>query len=83
MDATHWLNPSAARLLLKTFGKGTVPEYVNKKSYFSTFFTVRFKQPDVPVVGIRHMSRFKPDIGLIQQAWGKNVDFQAYQLVVI
>lgn len=64
---------SAARLLLTTFAKGEKPEYVSKKnSYYSTFcFTARFKQLDVPVVGIRHMSRFKPDVRLIQQAWDK------------
>ncbi len=63
---------SAARLLLKAFGDGDEPEYISRNSYYSTFgFTARFKQFDVPVVGIRHMSRFKPDVQLIKQAWEK------------
>jgi hypothetical protein len=63
---------SAARLLLKTFGDVDEPEYISRNSYYSTFgFTARFKQFDVPVVGIRHMSRFKPDVQLIKQAWEK------------
>lgn len=63
---------SAARLLLTTFGGGNEPEYISRDRYYSTFcFMARFQQCDVPVVGIRHMSRFKPDVQLIKQAWDK------------
>jgi hypothetical protein len=65
---------SAARLLLKTFGNGDEPEYISRNRYYSTFcFTARFKQFDVPVVGIRHMSRFKPNVQYIREAWEKTL----------
>ncbi|MBU9824909.1 hypothetical protein [Rahnella perminowiae] len=61
---------SAARLMSDHFGKGGKPQYVNQSSYYSTFsFMARFKLSDVPVIGIRHMSRFKPDLQLIRKAW--------------
>ncbi|WP_238483477.1 hypothetical protein [Rahnella perminowiae] len=61
---------SAARLMSDHFGKGCKPQYVNQSSYYSTFsFMARFKLSDVPVIGIRHMSRFKPDLQLIRKAW--------------
>ncbi len=61
---------SAARLMLHHFGKDGKPEYVSQNRYYSTFcFTAHFKHFNVPVIGIRHMSRFKPDVQLIQKAW--------------
>lgn len=61
---------SSARLLLHAFGNGQKPQFVNSSAYYSTYsFKARFHDLEVPVVGIRHMSRFKPDINLIKQAW--------------
>ncbi|MDU6410898.1 MAG: hypothetical protein E6560_08025 [Yersiniaceae bacterium] len=61
---------SSGRLLLHAFGEGQKPQFVNSSAYYSTYsFKARFGEFEVPVVGIRHMSRFKPDVNLIQQAW--------------
>jgi hypothetical protein len=37
------------------------------------YFMTGFKQFGVPVVAIRRMSRFRPDVRLIKQAWGANI----------
>ncbi|MBO2006687.1 hypothetical protein J4732_05725 [Serratia marcescens] len=61
------MNSLSSSLAFKAFGDGDEPEYISQDLYYSTFcFTARFKQL-MPVVGIRHMSRFKPDVQLIKK----------------
>ncbi|UYP72646.1 hypothetical protein [Pantoea dispersa] len=60
---------SAASLLLKHFGDKDTLMYSHPKGYFTTFgFVGRFNDKSVPVVCVRHMSRFKPQEEYIKAA---------------
>lgn len=63
-------SPSAAKILWERFGDGEPLDHVNSSSYGATFgFTATIGSRKVPVVGIRHMSRFVPNTDAIQLAW--------------
>lgn len=60
---------SAASLLLKHFGDKNTLKYSHPKGYYTTFaFLARFKDRSIPVICIRHMSRFKPQEEYIKAA---------------
>ena len=62
--------PSAARILWEAFGDGDELDHVDTSSYRATYgFTANIEGRKVPVVGIRHMSRFAPNIEGIKLAW--------------
>lgn len=62
--------PSAAKMLWERFGNGAALDHVDSSSYRATYgFTATFDSRKVPVVGIRHMSRFVPSIEAIKRAW--------------
>lgn len=63
-------SPSAAKILWETFGNGEALDHVDSSSYRATYgFTATVGSRKVPVVGIRHMSRFVPSIEAIKLAW--------------
>lgn len=63
-------SPSAAKILWETFGSGEALDHVDSSSYRATYgFTATIGSRKVPVVGIRHMSRFVPSIEAIKLAW--------------
>lgn len=65
---------SAARILLNSFGNGDTPDYVSVDPYYSTYgFTSTFGDSKIPVVGIRHLSRFKSANELIKLAWQRQL----------
>lgn len=57
-------------MLWERLGKGEALDHVDSSSYRATYgFTATFGSRKVPVVGIRHMSRFVPSIEAIKRAW--------------
>lgn len=63
-------SPSAAKILWERFGNGQPLDHVNTSSYYATYgFTATIGERKVPVVGIRHMSRFLPNTEAIKLAW--------------
>lgn len=63
-------SPSAAKILWETFGSGEALDHIDSSSYRATYgFTATIGSRKVPVVGIRHMSRFVPSIEAIKLAW--------------
>lgn len=63
-------SPSAARILWERFGNGEALDHVDVSSYRATYgFTATIGSRKIPVVGIRHMSRFEPSIEAIKLAW--------------
>ena len=61
---------SATKILLDTFGLKDTFHEEQSSSYYTTYsFLARFGDLHVPVVGIRHMSRFKPKTDLVKSAW--------------
>lgn len=60
---------SAASLLLKHFGEAGTLKYSHPKGYYTTYaFYAKFHSQRVPVVCVRHMSRFKPHEEYIKSA---------------
>lgn len=60
---------SAASLLLKHFGDVSTLKYSHPKGYYTTYaFYAKFHGQRVPVVCVRHMSRFKPHDEYIKSA---------------
>lgn len=60
---------SAASLLLKHFGEVSTLKYSYPKGYYTTYaFYAKFRSHSVPVVCVRHMSRFKPHEEYIKSA---------------
>ena len=60
---------SAASLLLKHFGEASTLKYSHPKGYYTTYaFYAKFHSQRVPVVCVRHMSRFKPHEEYIKSA---------------
>ena len=60
---------SSASLLLKYFGDRTTLNYSQNTGYYTTYsFKANFNHHEVPVVCVRHMSRFKPKIEYIKEA---------------
>lgn len=67
--------PSAAKTLWERFGNGAALDHVDSSPYRATYgFTATFGSRKVPVVGIRHMSRFMPSIEAIKRAWERQKD---------
>jgi hypothetical protein len=63
-------SPSAARILWEAFGNEEPLDHVDSSSYRATYgFTATINNRKVPVVGVRHMSRFVPNIEAIKLAW--------------
>ena len=65
--------PSAGKILWDSFGEGGSLEHVDTSAYYATYgFIALVAGRRVPVVGIRHLSRF--DFGhkgaLVRKAWG-------------
>lgn len=65
--------PSAGKILWDSFGEGGSLEHVDTSAYYATYgFIALVAGRRVPVVGIRHLSRF--DYGhegaLVRKAWG-------------
>ncbi|WP_126466987.1 hypothetical protein [Pragia fontium] len=61
---------SAAKILLDAFGlKDTFHEEQSSPYYTTYSFLAKIGDLHVPVVGIRHMSRFKPKTDLVKSAW--------------
>lgn len=61
---------SAASLLLKYFGDAATLQYSHPKGYHTTFaFIANINSRNVPVVCVRHMSRFKPEENYIREAY--------------
>ncbi|WP_435608088.1 hypothetical protein [Pseudomonas knackmussii] len=64
------VSPSAARILWEAFGDGEELDHVDSSSHRATYgFTATIEGRQVPVVGIRHMSRFAPNIEGTRLAW--------------
>ena len=60
---------SASSIIYERFGVSEI-EVVNEHVYYKTFsFISDIKGEKIPVVCIRHMSRFKPCIDSIKKAW--------------
>jgi hypothetical protein len=60
---------SASSIIYEKFGISEI-EVVNENVYYKTFsFISEIKGKKIPVVCIRHMSRFKPCIDSIKKAW--------------
>lgn len=52
---------SAAKILLKYFGDPSTLRYVQQTGYYTTFaFSAVIHDVQIPVICVRHMSRFKP-----------------------
>lgn len=61
--------PSAARILWERFGVGEVLDHVETSFYRATFgFTATINGRRVPVVGVRHLSRYVPQVEAIKRA---------------
>ncbi|MBD0684777.1 MULTISPECIES: hypothetical protein [unclassified Pseudomonas] len=68
------LAPSAASILYGAFGQGEVINHLCTGSHTATFgFTATIAGVRVPVVGIRHMSRFTARPELIHEAWKRQL----------
>lgn len=68
-------SPSAAKILWEAFGDGEALDHVDSSSYRATYgFTATIARRKVPVVGIRHMSRFAPNIEGIKLAWRRQME---------
>lgn len=60
---------SAANILLKHFGDPSTLIYTQQKGYYTTFaFSAVLNDMKIPVICVRHMSRFKPSEELIETA---------------
>lgn len=60
---------SAASLLLKNFGDATTLKFSHPKGYHTTFaFMANICSRSIPVVCVRHMSRFKPEEDYVRAA---------------
>lgn len=60
---------SASSVLFNRFGVSEIA-IANDNNYYKTFsFIANINNHFVPVIGIRHMSRFKPCIDSIKKAW--------------
>lgn len=60
---------SAASLLLKHFGDATTLKFSQPKGYHTTFaFMANLNSRNIPVICVRHMSRFKPEESYIRAA---------------
>ncbi len=60
---------SAASLLLKHFGDPDTLCYAQKSGYYTTYaFSAKLSGKSIPVICIRHMSRFKPNENHIKMA---------------
>ncbi|MEG7491699.1 hypothetical protein V6E43_09590, partial [Enterobacter hormaechei] len=60
---------SAANILLKHFGDPSTLVYTQQKGYYTTFaFSAVLNDMKIPVICVRHMSRFKPSEELIETA---------------
>lgn len=60
---------SASSILLKYFGDAKTLIHTQKTGYYTTFaFSALVNETEIPVVCVRHMSRFKPSEGLIETA---------------
>ncbi|WP_228758414.1 hypothetical protein [Pseudomonas pisciculturae] len=69
-------SPSAAKILWERFGNGQPLDHVDTSAYYATYgFTATIGGRKVPVVGIRHMSRFVPNTQAIQLAWERQKRF--------
>lgn len=64
---------STASILLDRFGDRDTLHYEKPaSSYYSTYsFIANINEQRIPVVCIRHLSRFKPDVEVIKSAWKK------------
>jgi hypothetical protein len=63
-------SPSAAKILWEAFGNEDPLDHVDTSSYRATYgFTATIGTRKVPVIGIRHMSRFVPSLDAIKLAW--------------
>ncbi|WP_447751839.1 hypothetical protein [Pseudomonas nicosulfuronedens] len=63
-------NHSTARILLRAFGGDDAPAYEMASGYFTMFsFMASIADQKIPVVCVRHMSRFKPASLLVRNAW--------------
>ena len=61
---------SAASLLLKHFGDASTLKFSHPKGYHTTFaFMVNLNSRNIPVICVRHMSRFKPEESYIKAAF--------------
>ncbi|MEB5574454.1 hypothetical protein MWR38_25400 [Klebsiella pneumoniae] len=64
------LSLSAASLLLKHFGDATTLKFSQPKGYHTTFaFMANLNSRNIPVICVRHMSRFKPEESYIRAAF--------------
>jgi hypothetical protein len=60
-------SPSAAKILWEAFGNEDPLDHVDTSSYRATYgFTATIGTRKVPVIGIRHMSRFVPSLDAIK-----------------
>jgi hypothetical protein len=60
---------SAAKILLKYFGDPSTLRYVQQTGYYTTFaFSAVIHHIKIPVICVRHMSRFKPSEKHIETA---------------
>ncbi|QJT83630.1 hypothetical protein [Kosakonia sp. MUSA4] len=60
---------SAASLLLEHFGDASTLKYSHSKGYHTTFaFIAKLNGRNIPVICVRHMSRFKPEENYIKAA---------------
>ncbi|MEG3135534.1 hypothetical protein SC206_18410 [Rouxiella sp. T17] len=60
---------SAASLLLKHFGDISTLKYSHPKGYHTTFgFMATINGKKIPVICLRHMSRFKPEESYVKEA---------------
>jgi hypothetical protein len=60
---------SAASILLENFGDPSTLIYTQNKGYYTTFaFVASINDTKIPVICIRHMSRFKPSDKLVETA---------------
>jgi hypothetical protein len=65
-------SPSAAQILWEAFGNQDPLDHVDTSSYGATYgFTATLGGRKIPVVGIRHMSRFVPNVDAIKVAWAR------------
>lgn len=65
-------DPSAASILYAAFGEGEEIDHVCQRTHTATFgFTASISGKRVPVVCIRHMSRYNMQPDLIRQAWNR------------
>lgn len=68
------LSPSAASILYSAFGQGEDIDHISTGSHTATFgFTASIAGVRVPVVGIRHMSRYKANHEFILEAWRRQL----------